>query len=155
MLKKRNIYNTAVETFEISCFLFPVEKGDAESGSKKEVLAENVRSVVSFNGAAEGRVVISPSQALLDAMAANMLGIEDPKQAQKEEDLCEVANIITGNIAPSVSNKDEICYIEPPKLREASDTIVLEQRMTKESVRIYLDAEQADIEVYYQTEEEQ
>jgi len=156
MSKKRNIYKSAVETFEISCFLFPVDTEDVKSDWRSHEASGIVRSVVNFNGATEGKVVIIPSHSLLDAMAANMLGIEDPGQHQKEEALCEVANIITGNIAPIFSGEDGICYIEPPKLiDEASEVPTPKSTMAKESVSLHLDAGKADIEVYYKTEEEQ
>lgn len=156
MSKKRNIYDSAVETFEISCFLFPVDKEDEKSDWHSDDAVEKIRSEVNFNGATEGKVVIIPSHSLLDAMAANMLGVENPAQQQKEEALCEVANIITGNIAPIFSSEDAICYIEPPKLIEG-ETEVSESlsTMAKESVSIHLDAGKAEIEVYYKTGEEQ
>jgi len=139
MSKKRKIYESALETFEIACFLFPVQEQDDKSDGLSSDKAPHLRSIVGFNGATEGKVVITPSVSLLNAMAANMLGIDLPDQSQKEEALCEVANIISGNIAPLFNSDDEICYIEPPKLIEGTcEPLQTMEEMMKESVRIYL-----------------
>lgn len=151
MSHRPKIYEMAVETFEITCFLFPVqEDGVDPSGQKFELSGR--KTVVEFSGAAEGMVVISTSEALLNAMAANMLGIEEPNASDKEEALCEVANIISGNIAPMFSDEDEICYINPPQLIEEGKAIGnnLEQS-EKESVRVFFNEGAVDIEAVYQS----
>lgn len=154
MSKKRKIYESAVETFEITCFLFPVEKQDGESDGPNNDRGSHLRSIVGFNGATDGKVVITPSVSLLSAMAANMLGIDSPDQSQKEEALCEVANIISGNIAPLFSHDEEICYINPPRLieRKGEQEYAMEGA-EKESIRIFFNEGVADIKVYHQIQE--
>lgn len=150
MSYKESIYETAVETFEVSCFLFPLQEGEVEEKEDNTEPA-SIKGTVRFDGATKGMVVISPSLGLLSAIAANMLGIENPNENEKEEGLCEVANIISGNIAPLFSRDDEICYIEPPKLvKDGGEPEIGITDAVKESVRVYLDEGVADIEVYYQ-----
>lgn len=143
------IYKTAIETFEITCFLFPLEKDEVDSEGDKPLASSDIKTLVEFNGATKGLVVISPSASLLSAMAGNMLGIEEPDMKQKEEALCEVANIISGNIAPMFSCEDEICYIKPPRLIDKEGEYTIEGA-EKESVRVFLNEGVADIEVYHQ-----
>ena len=145
------IYETAAETFEITCFLFPVDKDEVDGKPEEQTELSTIQTVVEFNGAAKGIIIISPSVSLLSAMAGNMLGIEDPDMKQKEEALCEVANIISGNIAPMFSNDDEICYINPPQLlSNKSNQAGIIEDAEKESARILLNEGTAEIEVYYQ-----
>ncbi|MEL7833571.1 chemotaxis protein CheX [Fodinibius sp. Rm-B-1B1-1] len=145
------IYETAVETFEITCFLFPLEKDEVGNEDNSQFASSGIKTIVEFDGAAKGLVVISPSTSLLRAMAGNMLGIEEPDTKQKEEALCEVANIISGNIAPMFSRDNEICYINPPRLIDGKgDQEYAFDGAEKESVRVFLNEGVADIEVYYQ-----
>lgn len=151
MSYSNKIYEMAVKTFEITCFMFPVEEEEVDDKADEQLASSHIRTVVEFDGAAKGMVIITPSPYLLDVMAGNMLGIEEPNLKQKEEALREVANIISGNIAPLFSQDDEICYIKPPRLAEKNEVQddVLEGA-EKESVRVFLNEGVADIEVYYQ-----
>lgn len=148
------IYKTAIETFEITCFLFPLEKDEVGSAGEEQFQSSDIQTIVEFNGATKGLVVISPSASLLRAMAGNMLGIEEPDTKQKEEALCEVTNIISGNIAPMFSHDEEICYINPPRLIERKGGQEYAMKgAEKESIRIFFNEGIADIKVYHQIQE--
>ena len=149
MLKRRKIFEAAVETFEITCYMFPVED-DADTDWDKKPVSKKVQSIVDFDGAANGKVIITPSESLLTAMAGNMLGIDSPNQNQKEEALCEVANIIAGNIAPHFSGKAGICYIHPPQLVTEKENALRPENALEETVRVHLDEGMVDIKVLYQ-----
>ncbi len=154
MSYKREIYEAAEKTFEITCFLFPLEEEEVSSESQERLLLSNMQSVVEFSGAIDGMVIITPSKSLLSAMAGNMLAIDEPNEAEKEEALCEVANIISGNIAPIFSKEGDICYISPPQLFDSREKLTKKIRDSlKETVRIFLDEGIADIEVHYQAQE--
>ncbi len=154
MSYKKEIYEAAAKTFEITCFLFPLEEEEVNNESQEQLSLSHMQSVVEFSGAIDGMVVITPSKALLSAMAGNMLGIDEPNDDEKEEALCEVANIISGNIAPIFSQKGDICYISPPQLFDSRKKLTKKIKDSlKETVRIFLDEGAADIEVHYQDQE--
>lgn len=154
MSYKDKIYDTAVEIFEDSCFIFPLAEDEVEEENSNRIVTAAIKGAVQFDGATKGVIVITPSSGLLSAMASNMLGIDHPNENEKKEGLCEVANIISGNIAPLFSWEDGICYTEPPKLVEDDfDPAKSISGTTKESVRVYLGEGVVDIEVYYQIKE--
>lgn len=153
MSYRHNIYKTAVETFEKTCFLFPVEDDEVDASDSKYKTTE-IQTVVEFRGAAQGMVIITPSASLLHAMAANMLGIDHPDAKDKEEALSEVANIISGNVVPMFNHDDKICYINPPRIVE--NEYVGKNRFNKsehESVRVLLNEGAAEIIVVYENDE--
>lgn len=148
---KDNIYDIAVNAFEVTCFMFSLEKQEIEELPR---ISENTkRAAVDFNGAAEGRMVIHPSEELLTAIAANMLGTENPNEEEKSGALCEIANIICGNIVPLFAGDNAICYVEPPTIIE-ENTVGLKDKedMETERVQIYLDEGIVEILVYYSIE---
>lgn len=148
------IYDIAVNTFEVTCYMFPLEEWEIEENDVHRYPLNGIRSVVGFSGAVEGQMVVRPSHDLLSAMAANMLGVEDPDEQQKSSALCEIANIICGNTVPLFTEKEEICYIRPPKIlkgKEGTDHI----RGTNDlSLKVLLDQGVVEIEFSYSTKEE-
>lgn len=146
---EKQVYDIAVETFEVSSFLYPI-KEDEVTDKQQFLPPENkVRTEVGFRGASEGQIVLTPSQKVLTAMAGNMLGIDKPSEKQKKDALCEVGNIICGNVVSLLSDDDNICYIEPSRLLydeeetsgEITDKII-------ETVSIYLDEGKVEIDLY-------
>lgn len=145
-----NIHDIAVSTFEITCYMFPLEEWELEDAGDLERPDGSVRSIVHFDGAAEGAMVISPSEDLLGAIAANMLGVEEADQEQKEGALCEIANIICGNTVPLFARDQKICYIRPPRIAGANEnTDEAFSGMEKETVEVLLDEGVAEITLYY------
>ncbi len=144
------IWQIACDTFETICYMFPLERDEAVAISDISAEMSNVRSAISFEGATKGMMVIWPSYGLLDAMAANMLGVEDPSPEEKEGALCEIANIICGNTVPLFANGARICYLNPPRLLTGTiETEVNSQSGIKESVNVYLDEGIAEISIYF------
>lgn len=148
---KDKIFDIAVNAFEVTCFMFPLEEQEIEEGAK---FSEDVkRAAVDFNGAAEGRMIIHPSEELLTAIAANMLGVENPSEDEESGALCEIANIICGNIVPLFAEDDDICYVEPPVIVEENTAVPQDiENIETENVQIYLDEGTVEISVYYSIE---
>ncbi len=142
-----SIEEIAHKTFEVTCFMFPME--DWEIDDDIEPPCDKTRAFVEFTGAVEGGMVINPSEHLLTAIAANMLGIDEPSTEEKEGALCEIANIISGNAAPLFAKNDKICVIRPPKIiavdENPDETF---NGMHKETVRVYMDEGVAEVTVY-------
>ncbi|SHG15461.1 Chemotaxis phosphatase CheX [Fodinibius roseus] len=153
---KDKIYDIVVNTFEVTCYMFPLEEWEAADEKERNFFEKGIRSVVGFNGAATGKMIIEPSSGeFLTAMAANMLGIEAPDAEEKSGALCEVANIICGNTVPLFAHDDQICYIEPPSVLQETENMDGDiDAMKKESVHVYLDEGAVRITVYYTMEEE-
>lgn len=154
-LSSDKIHEIAVNTFEITCYMFPLEDWEITEIEDFDLPTDRVRSMVEFGGAAEGGMVIKPSKELLTGMAANMLGVETPTEEQEAGALCEIANIICGNTVPLFAHDENICHIHPPRLVvPAEDIDRTFQGMAKESIQIFLDEGMADITFYYSIEEE-
>lgn len=144
------IQEIALNTFEVTCYMFPLDDWEIEEAGEIEKPDGTVRSIVHFDGAAKGGMVITPSGHLLNAIAANMLGIEEATDDEKEGALCEIANIICGNTVPFFAKDDEICYIRPPRMaKREENTDELFNGMKCEKTQIILDEGLADITIYY------
>ena len=151
---KDKIYDIAVKTFEVTCYMFPLEEWELEDSTVQPILENGVRSVVGFKGAAQGEMIITPSSELYSAIAANMLGVEEPDESQKSGALCEIANIICGNTVPMFADTEHICYIEPPRIIEFQDEMPTKPDHAKEEVlELYLDEGKAEIKIYYSIKE--
>lgn len=144
------IYDIAVNTFEVTCCMFPLEEDEIEKEPQEESLEEAAQSVVHFSGAADGKTVVAASGELLTAIAANMLGIEEPDNRQKKGALCEITNIICGNIVPLFARDGKICTIKPPELsNDSNQPDKTTKGIKQESLPIFLDEGTAKITVYY------
>ncbi|NGP87418.1 chemotaxis protein CheX [Fodinibius halophilus] len=151
---KNKIHDIAVNTFEVTCYMFPLEEWEMEDDPITEVPKDGIQSVVGFNGAAEGEMVITPTQELLTAIAANMLGEDSPSDEQKSGALGEIANIICGNLVPIFASNDKICYLDPPKIIEGGFDDAGSPKLHEETVLVYLDEGTAEITVHYSKEGE-
>lgn len=144
------IQEIALNTLEVTCYMFPLEEWEIEATAEIEKPDGKYRSIVHFDGAAKGGMVISPSTHLLDAIAANMLGIEQASDEEKEGALCEIANIICGNTVPMFAKDNDICYIRPPRMAAQNEnTDDLFKGMKCDKTQVLLDEGIADILIYY------
>lgn len=144
------IQDIALNIFEVTCYMFPLEEWEIEDAEDFDQPDGSVRSVVHFEGAAKGGMVISPSGHLLDAIAANMLGIEEATDEEKHGALCEIANIICGNTVPMFAKEENICYIRPPRIAKADEnTDEIFKDMKSDKLQVLLDEGIADITIYY------
>ena len=144
------IRDIALNVFEVTCYMFPLEEWEIEDAEDFDQPDGSVRSIVHFEGAAKGGMVISPSNHLLEAIAANMLGVEEATDPEKEGALCEIANIICGNTVPMFAKDENICYIRPPRIAKADEiTDEIFKDMKSDKLQVLLDEGIADITIYY------
>jgi len=139
------------ETFEITCYMFPLDEWELEDLDKEE-LEDPIEggAMVRFDGASEGGLMIRPNEELLTAIASNMLGKDEASDDQKVGALCEIANIICGNTVPIFAKDDKICYIRPPFIVGADYEPKKEfEGYDHESIRVFLDEGIAEIDIYY------
>lgn len=147
------IQDIALNTFEVTCYMFPLEEWELEDAEDLEKPNGNMRSIVEFDGAAKGGMVLDPSSSLLDAIAANMLGVDEASQEEKEGALNEIANIICGNTVPLFARDENICVIRPPRIAlQSEEPDVIFKEMKKEQLQVLLDEGVADITIYYSEE---
>lgn len=136
------LLEAATETFESLAYLF------AEPGITDDIPGEDVEGVVAvaFTGPSHGGVIMQLSGGVLPALAANMLGLDDPTSGHDQRDaLGEAANVICGNVLPRVAGSAAVFALGVPQLFSSwSDAV---QSLGAESARIRLDVEggRADI----------
>lgn len=148
-IHEERLKGIAYQTFEITCYMFPLEEWELED-EPVNLGEDSISAVVHFDGAAEGGMQIRVSPDLFDAIAENMLGMDQGSHELKEGALCEIANIICGNTVPIFAKGEKICYIRTPKIvsgKQAADEEF--KAMKQETVHIHLDEGVAEITIYY------
>lgn len=111
---------TTAATFEELALLFP------ESDTTPEQDAEplDVTVSVDFRGPMTGRLVLRASDCVLPAVAANMLGAEESRQAPLQRDaLGELANVICGNVLPLVAGAEAVFHLGAPLVHADGDRL--------------------------------
>lgn len=155
-INKKNLQEfmkeAAYSTFEITCYMFPVEESELEDMGIDTCVNESdmVTSVVTFRGAAEGAMFISANEDLYHALAVNMLGENSAESEERDAALCEIANIVCGNIVPFFAHDDEICKIHPPEISGTGQEKRFQQEgFQNEKLRVFLDEGIADILLFF------
>jgi len=146
------VKDVVYQTLEVTCYMFPVEADELEDmGVDTNVNEDDMTtSVVTFQGAAEGALFISANDDLYHALAANMLGESTANQDEKEAALCEIANIICGNIVPYFAMNDEICKINPPQMSNQKVRGNYQKGIYQnEYLRVFTDEGIVDISIYF------
>lgn len=136
---RRKIFDIVVETFEVVCYMHPLEKSEIEE--QNLIIPDyQIHSVVEFDGAAEGKMIVTPSDDLLSEMTKNMLAIDNPDEERMTGALSEVSNIICGNTVPLFAKNEDVCYIRPPRILQEYEGRADENKVaSRESLRIFLD----------------
>ena len=148
------IRDITLDTFEVTCCMFPLEDWEVQEGEYGDSEA-GIKSIVRFDGVTNGALVITPSAVLLDAIAANMLGVDAAESKQKEDALCEIANIICGNTVPLFAENHKICYIQPPKIIRSDECFSREYaNMQHESFKMILNEGTVVVDIYYRKTKE-
>lgn len=109
---EKKLKDSAVKTFEETCFMYIMpELEDIQDKLPIEAVAE-----IKYRGNFTGKLLIEIRGGLLEAIAVNMLGHENPTLQQKQDALGEIANIICGNVIPALGSKGGEYKIESPCL---------------------------------------
>ncbi|MCH8558163.1 MAG: chemotaxis protein CheX [Balneolia bacterium] len=139
-------------TLEVTCYMFPVEADELqEMGIDTNVSDDELTSsVITFEGAAEGAVFIAVNDDLYHALASNMLGEDTASKDEKDAALCEIANIICGNIVPFFAKNGEICKINPPEIGSFKNKKLFESKgYGHEKFEAYVDEGIAKVTIYF------
>lgn len=102
------LYQATVLTFEELGFLFPTM-------DEPEISPANCAISVTFSGVSNGKLVLRADNALLPVIAANMLGEDEPpSEAIQRDAFGEIANVICGNLLPTVFGKEAVMRLTAP-----------------------------------------
>jgi chemotaxis protein CheY-P-specific phosphatase CheC len=120
------------------------ELKDAQKNLAREAAAE-----VKYQNDFNGKLVIEARGGLFSAIAANMLSNDVPNAQQKRDALGEIANIICGNIVPSLGRGRREYKIESPIFLN-KDELLKEEKLGKPLAEITLNFNQgrADIKFF-------
>ncbi len=106
------LYRAAASTFEELGFMFP--SGDLDPLQK--YASVDAQGCVDFEGPYTGRLVVRMCGGVLPVLAANMMGeLEPPEQRLQRDALGEIANIICGNLLPSLAGAKEVFQLKTPR----------------------------------------
>ena len=106
----------ATSTFEELAFLF----AEGEPTDAQREAALDVAVAVAFRGAVLGELVLEVSSNLLPGLAASMLGVDAVASDDEQRDaLGELANVICGNLMPTVAGARAVISLEAPRVVQA------------------------------------
>jgi CheY-specific phosphatase CheX len=135
-----------IKTFEDTCFMYLVpELKETQKDMVLEAAAE-----VKYKGDYTGKLIIETRGGLFTAIATNMLSNEIPNSQQKKDALGEIANIICGNVVPSLGRKSGGGYkIESPRFLD-KDALSKDEGKEKPLAEIVLNFKEgrADIKFF-------
>jgi CheY-specific phosphatase CheX len=147
---KKQIENVLKEstiiTLEDLCFIYQVpELKDAQENLPLEAAAEVKYRSDDFTG----KLLIETRGGLFSAIASNILSNDDPSAQQKKDALGEIANIICGNVVPSLGGGGREYKIEPPRSLNKDD-LLKEEKQGKPMAEITLNFNdgRADIKLF-------
>lgn len=115
---KETLYKATVLTFEELCFMFPAPEMEEEL---KDVKLEAM-VVVEFQGPFNGELAVKTCGELYRAIPTNMLGEDDSTARQRRDALCEIANVICGNMLPGIAGPKEVFDISSPREMENGES---------------------------------
>ena len=116
---ENDLKEATINTFEDICFMYAVpELKDIQKTLTLEAAAE-----VKYRGDFTGKLIIEARGGLFSAIAANILSTDLPSSQQKRDALGEIANIICGNVVPSLGGVGRGYKIEPPRPLNKDDLL--------------------------------
>lgn len=101
-----------LSTFEDLGFVLPVPQVDEAQAAIELAWAARV----TFDGPVCGHLELRATNDVANELAANMLGVaEAPEESLKCDALGELANVICGNVVPSLAGPRDIFDLERPE----------------------------------------
>jgi len=134
--------HTIIETTEITCetlaFMFPMLPPEDGPEPGEQEHSELIRVRVYFEGLVDGALLLSMPGAMLPALAANMLGLDEAATTpeQRADAARELCNVVCGNLLPAVAGPEPVFSVSPPEL---CDDIPAPDSATCVSARTWLD----------------
>ena len=114
------LIESTVRTIEDLCFMYQEpELKNAQENLPLEAAAKVEYRSDDFTG----KLLIETRGGLFSAIATNILSNDDPSAQQKKDALGEIANIICGNVVPSLGGGGREYKIEPPRSLNKDDLL--------------------------------
>lgn len=145
MKMEKILEEAAIKTFEDICFMYP----EPERKDEQAVLEPDAAAEVGFHGGYTGTLVVESRGDLFSAAAANILSDDCPSVRQKKDALGEIANIICGNVVPSLGRRKAGGYtIESPRYLSRDELLKEEKRKPLAAVILNFNQGRADINLF-------
>lgn len=140
---EKTLYRKAVLIFEELGFLMPRSEGGGYSDEAGRT------ATVAFKGAFSGRLAVFVSSGLLPQLSANMLAEQkSPSRKMEEDALCEIANIICGNVLPAIYGYKPIFNLDAPTVVQNPAVDLDSTYPQVAEAHILFDGGQADVTLY-------
>jgi hypothetical protein len=142
---EKALKEATVRTFEDVCFMYQVpELKDDQKNLALEAAAE-----VKYRGDFTGKLLIETRGGLFSAIAANILSNDVPNSQLKKDALGEIANIICGNVVPSLGRSERDYKIESPRSLNKDDLLKeKKQRKPLSEITLNFNDGRADIKFF-------
>jgi CheY-specific phosphatase CheX len=112
---KRALSEALLEVFESLCFMLP--RPARESLPPEPAGVSRVVLAVDFSGAGEGRLHLTLPDVMVASIASAMLGEDEPPPLQEQYDaVCELANIVCGNVLPRIAGGRAVFDLSSPRV---------------------------------------
>lgn len=139
------LYQAAALTFEELSFAFT----SSELDETQRTAQPQAFVSISFSGPVSGTLVMVACGGILETLAANMLGKQEPPTPGEQRDaLGEVANVICGNLLPGLAGPRAVFHLTAPQHAGAGNPVVAERASAAASVSIGVDEGRADLTLY-------
>jgi len=141
---EKELLRSAIAAFENTCFMYSMpELKEVQQSFSVEAAVE-----IKYRGSFSGRLVIETSGGLYSAIAVNMLGTGNISGEQRKDALGEMANIICGNVIPSLGSGGSEYSIESPRMLGTSELRNNRLGEPLAQVVLNLDKGRADLKFY-------
>jgi hypothetical protein len=107
--------SVAERMFEGLAFMLPMPEADADGTPVPSPIAVRV----AFDGPFAGTLVLVASEAMLPALARNMLGFDEgaePPREKQMDALKELINVICGNLLPAIAGPAAVFDVRAPEV---------------------------------------
>ena len=142
---KTALHKAAVLTFEELGFL--MSSDELDEGQKSATADATVQ--VAFRGPRQGQLQVTLCGGLMEPIALNMLGEDEPPSRDDVHDAVkEVANVICGNMLPSLDGAEAVYQIDAPEMVDAQSTSTDDEFSLLATTQLGLDAGRADLSLF-------
>lgn len=117
---KSALSQALLEVFESLCFMLP--RPARESLPPERAGLSRVILAVDFSGAGRGQLQLTLPDSMIASVATAMLGEDDPPPLGEQYDaVCELANIVCGNVLPRIAGERAVFDLAPPRVIATMD----------------------------------
>lgn len=117
---KSALSEAMLEVFESLCFMLP--RPARESLPPEVAGVSRVILAVDFSGAGSGQLHLTLPDSMIASVASAMLGEDEPPPIAEQYDaVCELANIVCGNVLPRIAGERAVFDLSSPRVIATMD----------------------------------